>query len=48
MYLSSFRNGESTVGGAKWTKMDLYRPKWTILVHFGLGNAKIQFGTRAL
>ena len=29
--------------------MDLFRqngPKWTILVHFGLANAKIQFGIR--
>ena len=23
------RNGQSTVGGPKWTKMDLFRPKWT-------------------
>ena len=29
-----FRNGQSTVGGPKWTKME----------HFGLPNAKIQFG----
>ena len=27
------RNCQSTVGGPKWTKMDLFRPKWTILVH---------------
>ena len=30
------RSGQSTVGGPKWTKMDLFRPfarpKWTILV----------------
>ena len=31
------RNGQSTVGGPKWTKME----------HFGLANAKIQFGIRA-
>ena len=37
---SGVRNGQSTVGGPKWTKMDLFRPKWTILVHFGLANAK--------
>ena len=43
----TLRNGQSTVGGPKWTKMDLFRPKWTnILVHFGLANAKIQFGIR--
>ena len=30
-----------------WTKLDLCRPKWTILVHFGLANAKIQFGIRS-
>ena len=32
-------------------KMDLFRPfarpKWTILVHFGLANAKIRFGIRS-
>ena len=33
------------VGGPKWTKVDLVWPKWTILVHFGLANAKIRFGT---
>ena len=33
------RNGESTVGGPKWTKMDLCRPKWTKMDHFGLANA---------
>ena len=41
------RNGQSPVGGPKWTKMDLFTPKWTILVHFGLANAKIQFGIRS-
>ena len=40
------RNGQSTVGGPKWTKMDLSRPKWTILLYYGLANAKIQFGIR--
>ena len=29
------RNGQSTVGGPKWTKMDLFRPKWTKMDHFG-------------
>ena len=29
------RNGQSTVGGPKWTKMDLFRPKWTKMHHFG-------------
>ena len=33
VFLPSIRNGQSTVGGPKWTKMDLVRPKWTILVH---------------
>ena len=33
--------GQSMVGGPKWTKMDLFRPTWIILVHFGLANAKI-------
>ena len=41
------RNGQSTVGGPKWTKMGFFRPKWTILVHFGLANAKIRFGIRS-
>ena len=27
--------------------MDPFRPKWTKTVHFGLANAKIQFGIRA-
>ena len=40
----SLRSGQSTVGGPKWTKTDLFRPKWTILVHVGLANAKIRFG----
>ena len=26
------RSGQSTVGGPEWTKIDLFRPKWTILV----------------
>ena len=41
-------NGQSTVGGPKWTKMDLGQngPKWTILVHFGLASAEFQFGIR--
>ena len=34
------RSGQSTVGGPKWTKIDTFRPKWTILVHFGLANTK--------
>ena len=38
---------QSKVGGPKWTKMDLIRPKWTILVHLGLMKAKIQFGLRS-
>ena len=29
------RNGQSTVGGPKWTKMDLFRPNWTKMDHFG-------------
>ena len=37
------QDGQSTASGPKWTKMDLFRPKWTILVHFGLVNAKIRF-----
>ena len=24
------RSGQSTVGGPKWTKIDLFRPKWAI------------------
>ena len=35
------------LAGPKWTKMGIFRPKWTILVHFGLANAKIQFGIRS-
>ena len=42
-----FRSGQSTVGGPKCTKIDLFRPKWTILVHFGPANAKIRFGIRS-
>ena len=45
--VTMFRNGQSTVGRPKWTKMDLFRPKCTILVHFGLANTKIQFGIRS-
>ena len=44
------RNGQSTVGGPngpKWTSSGHSRPKWTILVHFGLANANIQFGIRS-
>ena len=44
LFQDFFRNSQSTVGGPKCTKMDLFRPKWTILVHFGLANAKFQFG----
>ena len=29
------KNGQSTVGGPKWTKMDLFRPKRTKEDHFG-------------
>ena len=29
------RNGQSTVGGPKWTKIDPFRPKWTKMDHFG-------------
>ena len=39
-------NGQSTVGGPEWIKMassGQNGPKWTILVHFGLANAKVQF-----
>ena len=25
----------ATVGGPKWTKIDLFRPKWTKMDHFG-------------
>ena len=35
------------VGGPKWTKMDLFRPKLTKIVHFGLANAKFRFGMRS-
>ena len=41
-----FRNGQSTVGGPKWTKIGQNGPFWSILVHFGLANTKIQFGIR--
>ena len=34
------------LNGPKWTKIGQNGPKWTILVHFGLANAKIQFGIR--
>ena len=44
--LAKLRNGQSTVGGPKWTKMDQNRPKRTKMDHFGLANAKIQFGIR--
>ena len=29
------RNDQRTVGGPKWTKMDLFRPKWTKMDDFG-------------
>ena len=38
------RNGKHTVSGPKWTKLDLFRPEWNILVHLRLANAKIQLG----
>ena len=41
------RNGQSTAGGPKWTKTDPFRPKWTILVDFGLSNAQIRLGIRS-
>ena len=47
LHIIQFRNGQSTVGGPKWTKTNIFRPKWTVLVHFGLANAKIRFGTRS-
>ena len=31
------------LNGPKWT----FRPKWTILVHFGVANAEIRFGMRS-
>ena len=34
------------LNGPKWTSPGQNGPKWTILVHFGLANAKIQFGIR--
>ena len=33
--LTIFMEGQSTVGGPKWTKMDLFRPKRTKWDHFG-------------
>ena len=42
------RSGQSTVGGPKWTKIDLFRSKWTILVHFGLANTKIPVRNKAI
>ena len=30
-----FLTRQSTVGGPKWTKMDLFRTKWTKMGHFG-------------
>ena len=30
-----FRSGQSTVGGPKWTKVDLFRPKWAKMDDFG-------------
>ena len=38
-----FRNGQSTVGRPKWTKMDLLRPKWTISVSRMLKSRKRSF-----
>ena len=35
------------LNGPKWTSSGQNGPKWTILVHFGLANAKIQFGIRS-
>ena len=35
------------LNGPKWTSSGQNGPKWTVLVHFGLANAKIQFGTRS-
>ena len=44
---TELRSGHSTVGGPSWTKMGLVRLTWTILVHLGLANPKIQFGIRS-
>ena len=44
------RNGQESVGGLngpKWTSSGQNGPIWTILVHFGLAKAKIQFGIRS-
>ena len=35
------------LNGPKWTSLGQNGPKWTILVHFGLSNAKFQFGIRS-
>ena len=35
------------LNGPKWASCNQNGPKWTILVHFGLANAKIQFGIRS-
>ena len=35
------------LNGPKWTSSGQNGPKWTILVYFGLANAKIQFGIRS-
>ena len=45
---AKLRKCHSTVGGLKWTKMDLFRPKWTMLVRFALANTKIQLGMRSV
>ena len=46
-HAQKIRNGQSTVGGPKngpkWSSLGQNGPKWTILVHFGLVSAKIQF-----
>ena len=35
------------LNGSKWTSSGQNGPKWTILVHFGLANAKIRFEIRS-
>ena len=35
------------LNGPKWPSSGQNGPKWTILVHFGLANAKIWFGIRS-
>ena len=47
LYSGMARVRLADLNGPKWTSSGQNGPIWSILVHFGLANAKIQFGIRS-